>query len=66
MKLGQAEPVRLPEQAAGAPLATELLHLRYLVAFADAALLLWVCSSPCSAEFPKSSSGFELRSRQHA
>jgi hypothetical protein len=42
MKLGLAEPVRLPEEAAGAPLPIELRHLRYFVALADAALLLWV------------------------
>src|SRR5450432_1180332 len=36
MKQGQAEPVTLPEAAAGAPLAIELRHLRYFVALADA------------------------------
>jgi DNA-binding transcriptional LysR family regulator len=36
IKQGQAEPVRLPAAAAGAPLAVELRHLRYLVALADA------------------------------
>jgi len=36
MKQGQAEPVRLPEAAAVAPLAIELRHLRYFVALADA------------------------------
>jgi DNA-binding transcriptional LysR family regulator len=32
----QAEPVKLPEAAAGAPQAIELRHLRYFVALADA------------------------------
>src|SRR4249919_4134867 len=36
MKQGQAEPVTLPQAAAGAPLAIELRHLRYFVAVADA------------------------------
>ena len=36
MKQGQAEPVRLPEAAAVAPLAIELRHLRYFVALAEA------------------------------
>src|SRR4249919_3967064 len=36
MKQGQAEPVTLPQAAAGAPLAIELRHLRYFVALADA------------------------------
>jgi hypothetical protein len=36
MKHGRAEPVALPE-AAGAPLAIELRHLRYFAAVADAA-----------------------------
>jgi DNA-binding transcriptional LysR family regulator len=36
MKHGQAEPVTLPQAAAGAPLAIELRHLRYFVALADA------------------------------
>src|ERR1700733_1772841 len=36
MKQGRAEPVPLPTAVAGAPLAIELRHLRYLVAVADA------------------------------
>src|ERR1700740_3813070 len=36
MKQRQTEPVKLPKAVAGAPLAIELRHLRYLVALADA------------------------------
>jgi DNA-binding transcriptional LysR family regulator len=36
MKRAQAEPIRLSEAVAGAPLAIELRHLRYFVALADA------------------------------